>query len=69
MLLRSSEECLSVWSTATNIFIAGPEDQAHISSELHFLLTQNHTLKEQLNQGARGNIGSTLLKLLLDVIC
>ncbi|KAI7795654.1 putative myomegalin [Triplophysa rosa] len=40
-------------SAATNIFIAGSEDQAHISSELHFLLTQNHTLKEQLNQGAR----------------
>lgn len=40
-------------NSATNIFIAGPEDQAHISSELHFLLTQNHTLKEQLNQGAR----------------
>ncbi|XDV38204.1 hypothetical protein PO909_007662 [Leuciscus waleckii] len=39
--------------SATNIFIAGSEDQAHISSELHFLLTQNHTLKEQLNQGAR----------------
>ncbi|XP_051734867.1 CDK5 regulatory subunit-associated protein 2 isoform X7 [Ctenopharyngodon idella] len=41
-------------SAATNIFIAGSEDhQSHISSELHFLLTQNHTLKEQLNQGAR----------------
>ncbi|RXN34217.1 myomegalin-like isoform X1 [Labeo rohita] len=40
-------------SAATNIFIAGSEDQTHISSELHFLLTQNHTLKEQLNQGAR----------------
>ncbi|XP_042634516.1 CDK5 regulatory subunit-associated protein 2-like isoform X4 [Cyprinus carpio] len=40
-------------SAATNIFIAGSEDRAHISSELHFLLTQNHTLKEQLNQGAR----------------
>ncbi|XP_051734860.1 CDK5 regulatory subunit-associated protein 2 isoform X2 [Ctenopharyngodon idella] len=40
--------------SATNIFIAGSEDhQSHISSELHFLLTQNHTLKEQLNQGAR----------------
>ncbi|XP_016404095.1 myomegalin-like isoform X3 [Sinocyclocheilus rhinocerous] len=39
--------------SATNIFIAGSEDQAHISSELHFLLAQNHTLKEQLNQGAR----------------
>ncbi|KAK2872302.1 hypothetical protein Q8A67_022199 [Cirrhinus molitorella] len=39
--------------SATNIFIAGSEDQTHISSELHFLLTQNHTLKEQLNQGAR----------------
>ncbi|KAK7131585.1 hypothetical protein R3I94_016644 [Phoxinus phoxinus] len=39
--------------SATNIFIAGSEDQAHISNELHFLLTQNHTLKEQLNQGAR----------------
>lgn len=38
---------------ATNIFIAGSEDQSHISSELHFLLAQNHTLKEQLNQGAR----------------
>ncbi|XP_051537417.1 myomegalin-like isoform X2 [Myxocyprinus asiaticus] len=38
---------------ATNIFIAGSEDQGHISSELHFLLAQNHTLKEQLNQGAR----------------
>ncbi|XP_051534202.1 CDK5 regulatory subunit-associated protein 2-like isoform X2 [Myxocyprinus asiaticus] len=38
---------------ATNIFIAGSEDQAHFSSELHFLLAQNHTLKEQLNQGAR----------------
>ncbi|XP_026091054.1 CDK5 regulatory subunit-associated protein 2-like isoform X3 [Carassius auratus] len=40
-------------SAATNIFIAGSEDHAHISSELHFLLAQNHTLKEQLNQGAR----------------
>ncbi|XP_073680203.1 CDK5 regulatory subunit-associated protein 2 isoform X2 [Garra rufa] len=40
-------------SAATNIFIAGSEDQTHISSELRFLLTQNHTLKEQLNQGAR----------------
>ncbi|XP_016146456.1 myomegalin-like [Sinocyclocheilus grahami] len=40
-------------SAATNIFIAGSEEQAHISSELHFLLAQNHTLKEQLNQGAR----------------
>ncbi|XP_067280226.1 CDK5 regulatory subunit-associated protein 2 isoform X3 [Pseudorasbora parva] len=40
-------------SAATNIYIAGSEDQGHISSELHFLLTQNHTLKEQLNQGAR----------------
>ncbi|XP_059381815.1 myomegalin-like isoform X3 [Carassius carassius] len=39
--------------SATNIFITGSEDQTHISSELHFLLTQNHTLKEQLNQGAR----------------
>ncbi|XP_056302871.1 CDK5 regulatory subunit-associated protein 2 isoform X2 [Danio aesculapii] len=39
--------------TATNIFIAGSEDQSHISSELHFLQAQNHTLKEQLNQGAR----------------
>ncbi|KAF4098928.1 hypothetical protein G5714_020958 [Onychostoma macrolepis] len=39
--------------SATNIFIAGSEDQAHINSELHFLLAQNHTLKEQLNQGAR----------------
>lgn len=38
---------------ATNIFIAGSEDQSHISSELHFLLAQNHSLKEQLNQGAR----------------
>ncbi|KAG1926239.1 CDK5 regulatory subunit-associated protein 2 isoform X5 [Pimephales promelas] len=40
-------------SAATNIFIAGSEEQGHISNELHFLLTQNHTLKEQLNQGAR----------------
>uniref|UniRef100_A0A671QCJ6 CDK5 regulatory subunit-associated protein 2-like n=1 Tax=Sinocyclocheilus anshuiensis TaxID=1608454 RepID=A0A671QCJ6_9TELE len=40
-------------SAATNIFIAGSEEQAHISSELHFLLAQNHTLKEQLNQGVR----------------
>uniref|UniRef100_A0A8C0XWQ8 CDK5 regulatory subunit associated protein 2 n=1 Tax=Cyprinus carpio carpio TaxID=630221 RepID=A0A8C0XWQ8_CYPCA len=39
--------------SATNIFITGSEDQTHISSELHFLLAQNHTLKEQLNQGAR----------------
>ncbi|XP_051959651.1 centrosome-associated protein CEP250-like [Xyrauchen texanus] len=38
---------------ATNIIIAGSEDQAHFSSELHFLLAQNHALKEQLNQGAR----------------
>lgn len=58
MLLMSSNHliCVCVWSAATNIFIAGSEDhQSHISSELHFLLTQNHTLKEQLNQGARGN--------------
>ncbi|XP_073727651.1 CDK5 regulatory subunit-associated protein 2 isoform X5 [Misgurnus anguillicaudatus] len=40
-------------SAATNIFIAGSEDQGHINSELHFLLAQNQTLKEQLNQGAR----------------
>ncbi|XP_073727649.1 CDK5 regulatory subunit-associated protein 2 isoform X3 [Misgurnus anguillicaudatus] len=39
--------------SATNIFIAGSEDQGHINSELHFLLAQNQTLKEQLNQGAR----------------
>ncbi|KTG42315.1 hypothetical protein cypCar_00032851, partial [Cyprinus carpio] len=48
-------------SAATNIFIAGSEDRAHISSELHFLLTQNHTLKEQLNQGARAVDLSELL--------
>ncbi|TRY95006.1 hypothetical protein DNTS_004666 [Danionella cerebrum] len=38
---------------ATNIFIAGSEDQPHVSRELHILLMQNRTLKEQLNQGAR----------------
>ncbi|TRY95004.1 hypothetical protein DNTS_004666 [Danionella cerebrum] len=40
-------------SAATNIFIAGSEDQPHVSRELHILLMQNRTLKEQLNQGAR----------------
>ncbi|XP_017540970.1 CDK5 regulatory subunit-associated protein 2 isoform X3 [Pygocentrus nattereri] len=38
---------------ATNIFIAGSEEPAQLSSELHLLLAQNRSLKEQLNQGAR----------------
>ncbi|XP_036444694.1 myomegalin-like isoform X2 [Colossoma macropomum] len=38
---------------ATNIFIAGSEEPAQLTSELHLLLAQNRTLKEQLNQGAR----------------
>ncbi|KAI4905002.1 hypothetical protein NFI96_016457 [Prochilodus magdalenae] len=37
----------------TNIFIAGSEEPAQLTSELHFLLAQNRTIKEQLNQGAR----------------
>ncbi|XP_066501258.1 myomegalin-like [Hoplias malabaricus] len=38
---------------ATNIFISGSEEPGQITSELHFILEQNRTLKEQLSQGAR----------------
>ncbi|XP_072517412.1 uncharacterized protein [Salminus brasiliensis] len=38
---------------ATNIFIGGSEEPGQLTSELHFLLAQNRTLKEQLSQGAR----------------
>ncbi|XP_030622929.1 CDK5 regulatory subunit-associated protein 2 [Chanos chanos] len=40
-------------TAATNIFIAGAEEQGQLTNEIRFLLAQNHTLKEQLNQGAR----------------
>lgn len=38
----------------THIFIAGSEDPSKLNSDIHYLWAQNHTLKEQLNQAARG---------------
>ena len=48
----------------TNIFVAGSEEPTQLTSELHFLLAQNRTIKEQLNQGARGEHNHTHLQLL-----
>ncbi|KAF7696828.1 hypothetical protein HF521_005246 [Silurus meridionalis] len=38
----------------THIFIAGSEDPSKLNSDISYLLAQNHTLKEQLSQSARG---------------
>ncbi|KAI5612920.1 myomegalin isoform X4 [Silurus asotus] len=38
----------------THIFIAGSEDPSKLNSDISYLLAQNHTLKEQLNQAERG---------------
>lgn len=37
-----------------HIFISGSEDPSKLDSDIHYLWAQNHTLKEQLNQAARG---------------
>lgn len=42
------------FSADTQIFIAASEEPSKLNSDIHYLWAQNHTLKEQLNQAARG---------------